>query len=345
MSVRQDKAIDTHLSEKLRFFSFCAAMGVVCLHVKPHFEIMSISWFVQMLFVFVGEMAIPYFFIVSGFFLGRSMCGGGWWRDAVVRRVRSLWMPLIIWNCIAMIFYGCIGLCSKCFSASGDFAQSGLSRCSLAGLIGLNFFDYPIFPFYWYVRMLFLFVLVSPALLLCERKRSGVCFVVTMFVTHVFLAYTNMPEKWRWFFCWTFSFKWLACFGAGIWLYNNRIRVKGVVAAIIMGCGVILYAFTMFFNGHETLAFLGGISCLAGVWSLSRGIPISAIIASCSFPIFTIHWFVVSILIMVLGTLCLSLNSLSVYILSLMVTVGVSLGLAYALRRWCGWTARIAFGR
>ena len=68
--------IDVATQNKLRNMSIVCAAMVVVIHCRPAFEVGSVGWWVkQMLEAGVCHVAVPFFFVVSGYFLSRKLPG------------------------------------------------------------------------------------------------------------------------------------------------------------------------------------------------------------------------------------------------------------------------------
>lgn len=91
--------IGRELSNKIYNMSIVCAMLVVILHIDPNFEVCSFGWCLDRLFNDgIGRVAVPFFFLVSGFFLAQHVTEEGWWRRAISSRFRTLFVPYLIWN-------------------------------------------------------------------------------------------------------------------------------------------------------------------------------------------------------------------------------------------------------
>lgn len=93
------------VSSKIKNMALVCAVLVVGIHVKwPHDTAFSLGWFG---YHFIKEgiacIAVPFFFTVPGFFLGRHFGEDGWWRRAVFKRVLSLVVPFYIWCLVAVL--------------------------------------------------------------------------------------------------------------------------------------------------------------------------------------------------------------------------------------------------
>lgn len=122
-------------------------------------------------------MAVPTFFVFSGFLLAGHMAERGWWRNECKKRLRTLLLPYLIWNAFDLTFHATLGtvstvLLSKQLSPISWSQVSVVdSLCKIAGVHPLQF---PQLSFLWFVRCLIMLVLASPALgVVFRRWRTG----------------------------------------------------------------------------------------------------------------------------------------------------------------------------
>lgn len=107
-------------------------------------------------------VAVPYFFLAAGYFLAGHAGEEGWWKREVLKRVKSLLIPLWAWGLIGLSFTGVIqhgmsvvGYQLNVESVSWShriFAATGLHFMTNMGPL-------------WFVRTLFVFVCISPFLM------------------------------------------------------------------------------------------------------------------------------------------------------------------------------------
>ena len=115
-------------------------------------------------------MAVPTLFMISGYllFVGYDMSR---YPRKMIRRIKRLAVPYIIWN---MLFGVCYVLLARVIpSMSSRVASLGVDSFSgaLANIFSLS--DLPIDGPLWYLRLVFLFALVSPVLWLVMRIGNG----------------------------------------------------------------------------------------------------------------------------------------------------------------------------
>lgn len=160
--------ITPDISARMANMSFLCAILVVTIHLLGHpLEVGTFSW---VIWFFISKccacIAVPYFFLLSGFLLARHCQEDGWWRRAVVSRCRTLVVPFFIW----------CGLMLLCQIINGGASWQQMDFQGVLNALGFNPFTQPNNHPLWYVRALFLLVLVSP-LLVFLIKRWAWCFL------------------------------------------------------------------------------------------------------------------------------------------------------------------------
>lgn len=104
------------------------------------------------------------FFLLSGYFLARHFRQDNWYRNAIEKRCCTLLVPYVAWNFLIFGLVAC-GSFVKFILGRGDLGvvqilsadDFGLTRVLGLG-VTLPPYDFPL----WYIKSLFLFVLLSP---------------------------------------------------------------------------------------------------------------------------------------------------------------------------------------
>lgn len=148
-------------SSRISNMSLLCALLVVAIHAPQFREVGTIGWWWSQLFqTGICQIAVPYFFAVSGYFLAAHYEEAGWWKKELKKRVRSLYVPYCIWNLILVV------ICSL-------LVWDGLTikhlMAKLLSCFGIGPWSPPIGAL-WYVRSLLVIVLFSPLLRLLTNK-------------------------------------------------------------------------------------------------------------------------------------------------------------------------------
>lgn len=208
-------------SEKIRALAFLMVLLVVAIHCfSLPYELRAVGWGVSTWIVMlqtvisngVARLAVPFFFIVSGFFLTKGWNSGqtlAWWHAACRKRVWSLWAPFSLWS--VLYFCGKWGL----GKFDGDW-------CRVLGQIGgWNLACDPVALHLWFVRMVMLLVLISPSALLVLQSFWGGFGLVTLCGVCWFGG-VKFP-------CPVGDYGCLLFFWGGLWMGLHRARVIPLV--------------------------------------------------------------------------------------------------------------------
>ena len=229
---------------KVANMGFGCALLVVAIHLAdaPQ-EAGTPTWLV---YAFVRQVlatvAVPYFFLVSGYFLAQRSGDSGWWRRAVSKRVRTLGVPYLVWCLVPFLAFSVLWPVG---SPDGICARAQMKASSVAAAFGLNFFTNPEAnrPL-WYLRDLFLLVSMSPLVGWLVRKTGGwVLFAFAGLFLAVNPGTLDFPGFWigqRWRIFWTFGFslEGLLYFGVGWFLAGHPMSLTRRAGAVLGVAGL-----------------------------------------------------------------------------------------------------------
>lgn len=118
-------------------------------------------------------VAVPFFFIVSGYFLAGHIAEHGWWKQECAKRLFSLAVPYLIWCAI----YATLLL------PTWHGSESGVVYILKA--FGLSPVHCPLLGPMWFIRSLILCVLASPVIVVLLR-RLGFWGVLLLWIVWTF---------------------------------------------------------------------------------------------------------------------------------------------------------------
>jgi surface polysaccharide O-acyltransferase-like enzyme len=182
--ILQSKSIDA--------LRFPMAVAVVMLHYSM-FILDNAQGTLHWLCIFFQEgicrLAVPCFFFISGFLFFRGLQQWSWdeWKRKLRVRVRSLLIPYLLWNIIALLAYwGWSNLTGARISLFEEYQNLGGIRIfyNRTGALPIGPQASPLDDPLWFIRDLMYFILVTPAVYMFLKwtKAYGVIGMCLLFL-------------------------------------------------------------------------------------------------------------------------------------------------------------------
>ena len=349
--------ISEGLSRQMAVMSFVCACLIVGIHSTPSPDVGTWQWWVANLVGKEGicRIAVPWFFLASGFFLAGHFGEDGWWGREVKKRVKSLIFPFFAWTVIdksiAFIIWGGVKLVGHQCGFKYPFEDGIL--CSLITMVGVN-------PFVnvgvvWYLRALFIFVVISP-LLYFALKKFGLFLPLILFIgygVHCTLIYFS--NVWDYFMpirgIAYFSFGAALRMGALNSLLKLRKLLSGVFLCAIGGGGLLLLKLIAWQKGMVMMGnifdFLMVLPLMLFVWGCCKHIFLPRMCVANSFALYLIHSHLLlfSIVIFVaIGQRDVMNASIWAFALRWLFAAAMSLALAAIIKRYFPKISVLLFG-
>ena len=221
--------VSRNLSSKMANMAFCCAVLVVFIHVGTPMPSGTFPWFfIEFFRVILGDIAVPYFFLASGFFLAGHIAEPDWYLREMKKRVWTLLLPYLLWTPLYAVYLYPVRILNNLHAHQSWCWHLG--HPDWIWTFGLDFLHSPLLYPFWFLRWLMCLCLASPLLLWFARKtRSwGVSavyvFAVLEYVRIVYIHLGSWPGWWSW--------KWLEhLFGVFYFLFGISWRM-GLFAAI-----------------------------------------------------------------------------------------------------------------
>ena len=291
--------ITGEVSRHFAVMSFVSAIFVVALHsLSADRSGVLVRCIHSFLVGGVLQTAIPWFFFASGFFLAGHIGETDWYKDAIKKRIRTLLVPFWVWS---FIICGISILFAVVVRMVGyDFrGVDGLSLLSLNGFLrvcGLDYYD--TMPTMWYLRTLFVFILMTPVL-----SRVNTFGLVLLFILSC--VFDIIPDKGR---ILTqighnlFSVRGLFYFSFGLYVRQNYglFRQKLYKRCSLIACAgialCIVRVLVEYYGYRRVATFLGAfqlpfLTCF--MWCVCGRFQISARWTGLSFPLYVTHMVVI----------------------------------------------------
>lgn len=321
-------------SHRLSNISFLCACVVVLVHVPWPRETVWQQYLASGLRNSLAELVIPLFSTIAGFLLAGRVGEPDWWRKAVLKRVRTLLIPYVVWMSVAVVLFW---LCS------------GVRQIGFANS-GLNLFRQPLVVPLWFLRALFLLVLASP-LIHAGLVRWGwrllfveyvAAFAVTMMLG---LGYWSETEGWGCLFNNGLPLEGLLYFSLGLWLRIRRpicIGQKTALASFLLALLAVVVQVLLHHYGIScpvNVSYLVAPLFLIGIWYMTPTMAWPRFLVGTSFAIYVVH-------AIVLGVIWLipSLRRTCPFGLTVLLGIVIPIVLANLLSLFAPRVARILFG-
>ena len=283
--------------------------------------------------------AVPFFFLVSGYWLGLRTDEPHWYRRAVLKRLRTLGIPFLIWS-VAMV----VLVKTVVFAVKGT-----VGFIDILSALGFNLFAQPLNHPLWYVRMLILLVLISPVLVWLLKSRVRRIFLLTIFVCYwLFCPDTGLvkwPERWFWFVQFGFPLEGLVYFSLGLMLSElngNAMRVPPAWVCILLCLAGWMLECVLPLYGLPGVSKLMIPSSLLWMWLIMPDKGLGRL-PELSFPLYVLHvpiLFVCNLTLKTVGVRCV--NEIADVFLRWMLVVCLSSGFVVLFRhvspRFAAWT-------
>ena len=298
--------VSKDVSAKFANMSFVCACLVVFIHVGIECANGTLGWWLQQMSTHVGvtRIAVPFFFYAAGYFLAGSMCAGsGWYKKASTKRCVTLLVPYFLWN---GIYLGYITLMAYASTRFGYQFHIPIPTCydmmSLVRALGLNPLASSAHSQLWFIRCLFLLVLLSPvAKFAVKYINSPLAILALYLLIGLPMSYLVEGSYMYWLFNWSLSPEGLFYFYVGIVLrlLPNAYRRFTRFGTLSLFAGVLLFLIRVCelveFNNSLASFWLTWIATpltMFGVWTLMPTKPLWGNVRSYPFPIYILHQFV-----------------------------------------------------
>ena len=306
MPVFRPRTMSAETSSKIRNLGFVCAIIVVFAHSSPGYRstpVGSLAWWLYSL-ADVKEIAVPFFFMVSGYLLAGHVGELGWYRAAASKRLKTLLLPFVLWCLLWIAYLFCSVVVSNAF---GSLPLSTGLRPWMGGseYLGLNPVQHPLLGPLWYVRALLFFVAASPVLLLLLEKWKWF-FLASAFLVGAFRpGYVQCVGNLSYTFVYFLGFGRLFYFLVGMSLRLGWLKIPSGAVMKALGCcsiGLVIacnaLAMTTLLEKDVLIRFFLEISIfplMFVAWLAVSRRQWSRWLTSMSFPVYVLHWFVLDL--------------------------------------------------
>lgn len=290
-------SITPDISHRFANFSFLCACMVVISHVEAAAKLTSpnATWLADFFGGAVCSIAVPCFFLISGFFLAGHVGESGWWTRELRKRVPSLLVPFLLW-CLFYALFDDARLLVKAVVSGGT--EGGIwSLGKPLEVFGLNPFGHPMPAGHlWYIRGLLLFIVAAPVLFL-PLKRRGVALA---WLAVLLLLWAVVKPTWReglvageWGYLLrgTFSLEGVFCFvlGAELRRRTPSWHAPTWLRWCTLGAGVGLFAWVSVTTLPPWVHVPAVLLTAFGLWWVTPTTAWPAWLTQSAFPMYLLH--------------------------------------------------------
>lgn len=337
------------MNHKIANASFFAAMMVAAIHTAGRqpsaIDEGTALWWLEVVGHYgVFLIAVPFFFICSGYFLAGHMEEREWFGRECMKRVRTLLIPYIIWSLVYAMIPLVTFFVANLLHGRIAFLEQYASMRFWVNTFGLNPFAWPRLVPLWYVRSLFFFVAISP-LLYHFIKRVGLVALFVLAVLSFAVGYYGLRSQDRVCLVLTKSVcvSGLFFFCCGVYGRLKRIRLpnRGQTIALVLGLCLAVANGYCRMSGIKFIIPLWVPLLLFGLWRFVPEHPLPKWLTNATFAIYVLH----AVIYKILGiAFHFRVETIPQWLVKWMGGVSGSMIVAMALRRCCPKLAGAAFG-
>lgn len=170
--------VTDYFSKKATIVSFIMSVFVIYIHANnlSYYGIVANGRTIPNIVVnlwggVIGGIAVPFFFIMSGYWLFRFAIHGNNAMDVLIRKMKkktkTICLPYLLWNAFGMIFYMVI---THIPLAASMMNNGEVIPLTLPNVVAGVFFHKYYFTF-WYLKDLIVLIAISPVLLVLLRNK------------------------------------------------------------------------------------------------------------------------------------------------------------------------------
>lgn len=360
--------------ESLDILRFPLAVIVVIVHVFSSNNIYMMQGLELSLFEHIDNLitaylrgiSVPIYFFISGYVFFITKSGHfdlSTYRNKIKNRIKTLLIPYIIWNGIA-VFLELIKFLPPFTNLLGNTVENNITIKNIlsafwmyGGNLTQNTPDISVYPInhaLWFIRDLMIVIISSPLVHFCIRKTK----IITLLILGVLYIYApssnfaHLPQLTTAFFFFSLG-GYLSIFRFDIVTICKKLLFPALIIYLINSTLFYIISPTHFYEANilKTINTLVCIPMAFGITSIlleKKKIKNNTFLASASFFIYISHCLIVrkiKILLFMLINPSTEYGIILIYILTIILTVGLLLATFALLRRYTPRLLRFIAGR
>lgn len=234
-------------------------------------------------------IAVPVFFVVSGYFVSKHIDEDNWHRRIIRKRASTLLLPFVFWILVSLFYVSLLD-----FVRGRDLYFGSVNALIKGSGLYLPRIVNPVASQLWYVRSLLLFVLCLPLI----RHVAKTIPLVICFMTYAFVSpFENgcLDELFRF----GVPLEGLFFFSLGIWLKNHpNVRINNKLTGVVLVCSGVFFQLVRYFlalKGFVISPYAGWaatLTLLPGCWILMPSKELPHFFYSMPFPVYLMHRYI-----------------------------------------------------
>lgn len=298
-------------SNTISNMSFIGALLIVALHTIPIPHSETEEMIIDLLFHKSGFLSatLLMFFGISGYLLVGHIEKQAWWFDAVKKRILSILVPFYIWTLMFIIVKFIFFTLSHLLQlpvVTPNPCPNGIGWLIIE-LLGLDVFHQT--GVVWYLRSLFLYVLVSPLFVFLAKKSywlSGVVMIIMLYLSRYSSYSVTQINLLDGFLAYTLYLQGLLAFYIGVFIriHPFKLNLNSTISRCLI-CSLLVFLIVGGGDGFlvKTLVMITDVLV---IYMLCTSIKIPSKLTSLSMPLYLTH-------MMVKWSIAFALNGLGLY--------------------------------
>lgn len=181
----------TNIRDKIANMSFVCA----CLVVSIHSDFTQLSFLNSWVKNGIARIAVPYFFLVSGFLLAKHFGEEGWYVRELKKRIKSILMPYVLWALIAALVGVPLAVLADQMAGRTLGASIPWLHGHALNILGLVWDERPLMAPLWYLRSLMIYVLFSKILKIVLDRWGWIVLVLCLLGNFLFVAFVSSDGR------------------------------------------------------------------------------------------------------------------------------------------------------
>lgn len=299
--MEKNNRITQESSNKIVNMSLLCALLVISIHLGYSEVESGVIWWIASIFSDgYSRIAVPFFFVVSGYFLAGHCDEEGWWCKETLKRCRTVLLPFVAWAFLYEVVFIPLSIIAdlkagRPFGTNVSFMDSGF-----VSVFGIDAFSWPTSVPLWFLRALFLFVLLS-GVIRWGLSRWPRVWILSLAVAAIALGFAPDPGMggWSGLVQRCFSVSGLLYFSLGmhirlkdVCLNSRSLAIWSAAIGLFLLCSQIVLRYCHI-HFAVSLIFFAIPFMMYATWYFMPSRKLPNWLCGVSFPIYLMHMLVI----------------------------------------------------